>query len=123
MTDMPVSKALYERAVKVMPGGNTRTTVFMKPHPFYAAQGSGCRLTDVEGQAGSVVVGERRRVDELTGLLGRLGIQGGLVVRRERLVEVVHADDDTCGRAAQGGSERRAHGRAPGRRVRAASRV
>ncbi len=49
MTESPVSKALYERALKVMPGGNTRTTVFMKPHPFYAAQGSACRLTDVEG--------------------------------------------------------------------------
>jgi glutamate-1-semialdehyde 2,1-aminomutase len=43
------SKALYERALKVMPGGNTRTTVFMKPHPFYAARGYGCRLVDVDG--------------------------------------------------------------------------
>jgi glutamate-1-semialdehyde 2,1-aminomutase len=49
MTTMPLSQALYARALQVMPGGNTRTTVFMKPHPFYAAHGSGCRLTDVEG--------------------------------------------------------------------------
>ena len=49
MADMPVSQALYDRAVKVMPGGNTRTTVYMKPHPFYAAHGTGCRLTDAEG--------------------------------------------------------------------------
>ena len=49
MADMPVSQALYDRAVKVMPGGNTRTTVYMKPHPFYAAHGKGCRLTDAEG--------------------------------------------------------------------------
>ena len=49
MADMPVSQALYDRAVAVMPGGNTRTTVYMKPHPFYAARGKGCRLTDVEG--------------------------------------------------------------------------
>jgi glutamate-1-semialdehyde 2,1-aminomutase len=49
MADSPVSKALYERATKVMPGGNTRTTVYMKPHPFYAAHGAGCRLTDAEG--------------------------------------------------------------------------
>ena len=49
MAEMPVSQALYDRALKVMPGGNTRTTVYMKPHPFYASHGSGCRLTDAEG--------------------------------------------------------------------------
>jgi glutamate-1-semialdehyde 2,1-aminomutase len=49
MNERPISAALHERARAVMPGGNTRTTVHMKPHPFYAAHGSGCRLTDVEG--------------------------------------------------------------------------
>ncbi len=49
MAEMPISQALYDRATKVMPGGNTRTTVYMKPHPFYAAHGKGCRLTDAEG--------------------------------------------------------------------------
>lgn len=43
------SEALFRRSLKVMPGGNTRTTVFMKPHPFYAARGYGCRLVDVDG--------------------------------------------------------------------------
>ena len=33
-----------------MPGGNTRTTVFMAPHPAYAASGKGARVTDVDGQ-------------------------------------------------------------------------
>src|SRR3989440_1662458 len=32
-----------------MPGGNTRTTVYMAPYPPYAASGEGCWLTDVEG--------------------------------------------------------------------------
>jgi len=49
MIDRPVSAALYERATAVMPGGNTRITVYMKPFPYYAAFGQGCRLTDVEG--------------------------------------------------------------------------
>ncbi len=49
MIERPVSAALHERAKAVMPGGNTRITVFMKPHPYYAAYGQGCRLTDVEG--------------------------------------------------------------------------
>lgn len=49
MIERPVSAALYERAKAVMPGGNTRITVFMKPHPYYAAYGQGCRLTDVDG--------------------------------------------------------------------------
>jgi glutamate-1-semialdehyde 2,1-aminomutase len=43
------SAALYARALRVMPGGNTRTTVFAKPHPLYARRGSGCRVIDVDG--------------------------------------------------------------------------
>ena len=49
MSDRPVSAALHERATAVMPGGNTRLTVYMKPYPYYAAFGKGCRLTDVDG--------------------------------------------------------------------------
>ncbi|MGO4670413.1 aspartate aminotransferase family protein [Bosea sp. 2RAB26] len=45
------SRELYARAQKSLPGGNTRTTVFMKPHPLYAARGEGCRVTDVDGVA------------------------------------------------------------------------
>ncbi len=43
------STALFERALKVMPGGNTRTTLWRAPHPAYAASGNGCRVTDVDG--------------------------------------------------------------------------
>lgn len=43
------SAELYERARKVIPGGVSRNTVLRRPHPFYAAEGSGCWVTDVEG--------------------------------------------------------------------------
>jgi glutamate-1-semialdehyde 2,1-aminomutase len=43
------SAALYERAKQYLPGGNTRTTIFLKPYQIYAARGSGCRLWDVDG--------------------------------------------------------------------------
>lgn len=45
------SHALHQRARKSLPGGNTRTTVFMKPWPIYAARGEGCRVIDVDGVA------------------------------------------------------------------------
>lgn len=45
------SKQLYERAKASLPGGNTRTTVYMKPFPIYAARGEGCRVWDVDGVA------------------------------------------------------------------------
>ena len=45
----PRSRAMYERARASMPGGNSRTTVFMKPFPIYAARGAGCRVWDVDG--------------------------------------------------------------------------
>lgn len=43
------SKALYDRARAHLPGGNSRTTVFLKPYPIYAARGAGCRVWDVDG--------------------------------------------------------------------------
>ena len=43
------SAALFARAQGVMPGGNTRTTVYMAPYPPYAASGEGCWVTDVDG--------------------------------------------------------------------------
>lgn len=45
----PRSKALHARALKVMPGGNSRTTTFFDPYPFYAARGEGARIWDVDG--------------------------------------------------------------------------
>ncbi len=44
------SRQLYERASRVMPGGNTRHSVALAPYPVYARSGSGCRITDVEGE-------------------------------------------------------------------------
>src|SRR3984957_7587460 len=45
-----ISRELYERASRVMPGGNTRHSVALAPYPIYARSGSGCRITDVEGE-------------------------------------------------------------------------
>jgi glutamate-1-semialdehyde 2,1-aminomutase len=45
------SQQMYDRAVASLPGGNTRTTVFMKPYPIYAARGEGCRVYDLDGNA------------------------------------------------------------------------
>ena len=45
------SKALHDRARASLPGGNTRTTVYMKPYPIYAARGQGCRVFDADGLA------------------------------------------------------------------------
>ena len=53
MADTPSksrSAALYERALRTLPGGVSRNTVLRKPHPLYAAYASGCRVTDIEGQ-------------------------------------------------------------------------
>ncbi len=45
------SSELYARAQRVLPGGNTRTTVFFAPYPFYAVRGEGCRVWDADGNA------------------------------------------------------------------------
>jgi glutamate-1-semialdehyde 2,1-aminomutase len=43
------SAQLFERAARSLPGGNTRTTVFFQPYPFYFDHGVGCRIYDVDG--------------------------------------------------------------------------
>jgi glutamate-1-semialdehyde 2,1-aminomutase len=43
------SAELWARARAVMPGGNSRTTVFTAPYPTYAASAAGCSVTDVDG--------------------------------------------------------------------------
>ncbi|MDA0708356.1 MAG: aspartate aminotransferase family protein [Proteobacteria bacterium] len=46
---MSKSSALYERGLKVMPGGCSRNTILRKPHPLYVQKGEGCYVTDIEG--------------------------------------------------------------------------
>lgn len=39
----------FQEAKRFLPGGNTRTTVSLKPYPIYAARGEGSRVWDVDG--------------------------------------------------------------------------
>ena len=43
------SRALFERARQVIPGGTSKANLYVRPHPFYLADGHGCRVTDVDG--------------------------------------------------------------------------
>ena len=43
------SKALFERASKVLMGGTTRTSVYFPPYPAYMARSEGCRVYDEDG--------------------------------------------------------------------------
>lgn len=44
-----ISQELYERAVKVIPGGVTRPLRYFAPYPFYAEEAQGSKLVDFEG--------------------------------------------------------------------------
>lgn len=47
--DRPNSKACFERACKVLPGGDTRTATFFYPFPHFIEHGKGAYMTDVDG--------------------------------------------------------------------------
>ncbi|MBD3366896.1 MAG: aminotransferase class III-fold pyridoxal phosphate-dependent enzyme [Candidatus Eisenbacteria bacterium] len=47
--DRTRSQQLYDRALKVMPGGASRNTILRRPHPLYVERGQGARVYDVEG--------------------------------------------------------------------------
>lgn len=46
-----LSHAAYRRALKVMPGGNTRISNFERPHPIYLASGKGAYVVDMDGNS------------------------------------------------------------------------
>ena len=43
------SAALYERACAVLPGGNSRQTLYSPPYPVYISAAKGSRVTDADG--------------------------------------------------------------------------
>ncbi len=45
----PVAAALFERALRSIPGGNARAAMTVGPHPPFARSAAGCRITDVDG--------------------------------------------------------------------------
>ncbi|MBZ9994072.1 aspartate aminotransferase family protein [Mesorhizobium sp. BH1-1-4] len=46
-----ISRLALERAKKVMPGGNTRSSVYEAPFPLYLKSGNGAHVVDVDGNA------------------------------------------------------------------------
>lgn len=48
MTDH--SARLRERALQVLPNGNTRSALWYEPYPMYVDKGEGSRITDVDGR-------------------------------------------------------------------------
>lgn len=45
----PRSAALYDEAVRALPGGDTRTGTFFLPYPLFMSHGRGARMWDVDG--------------------------------------------------------------------------
>ena len=45
----PRSSAAFQRAVRVMPGGNSRTQLYFEPFPFYVDHAEGAYLYDLDG--------------------------------------------------------------------------
>jgi len=43
------SRALFQEAANVLPGGDTRTTAYFSPYPLTFASGNGCLIWDVDG--------------------------------------------------------------------------
>jgi glutamate-1-semialdehyde 2,1-aminomutase len=43
------SKAVLEKAKRYMPGGDTRSSIWFDPYPFWIDKAEGCRFTDVDG--------------------------------------------------------------------------
>lgn len=77
--ETPTSAALYQRAKQVMPGGNTRHTVFRTPHQVYAQRGEGCRIIDIDGNSRIDAVGN------FTSLIHGYGCEAIRIAAREQL--------------------------------------
>ena len=66
----PTSRQLFERAQRVLPGGNTRTGAWFDPFPPYINRAAGVYLYDVDGHQlldfafnnSSLILGHERHV-------------------------------------------------------------
>jgi glutamate-1-semialdehyde 2,1-aminomutase len=98
----PASRAAHEAAVRVLPGGSTRSTVFYPPFPLTMRSGTGAWLTDLDGHGYLDLLGEytagvyghdhpviRRAVDAALDTGWNFGAQGA---GEQRLAELL------CGR-------------------------
>lgn len=54
----PKSKAIYQRAAELLPGGNTRSVLYYDPFPLSMQSAHGSRLFDVDGHAYVDFLGE-----------------------------------------------------------------
>lgn len=54
----PKSQARYERALKTMPGANTRTVLHYDPFPVTIVSGAGAQVTDMDGHTYKDMLGE-----------------------------------------------------------------
>jgi glutamate-1-semialdehyde 2,1-aminomutase len=76
---------VHERAASVLPGGNTRSTVFVPPQPPYAVRGEGCRLIDADGHT---VIDLQANMSALVHGHGHPAILEALVAGAQELVSV-----------------------------------
>jgi glutamate-1-semialdehyde 2,1-aminomutase len=74
---------VHERAAAVLPGGNTRSTVFVPPQPPYAVRGDGCRLVDADGHT---VIDLQANMSALVHGHGHPAIVGALSAAARELV-------------------------------------
>ncbi len=44
----PKSKEAFDKAKKILPGGNTREVIFYKPFPLFVKKGKGCWIWDID---------------------------------------------------------------------------
>lgn len=58
ITAHPKSQARYERALKTMPGANTRTVLHYDPFPVTIVSGNGARVKDLDGHEYRDMLGE-----------------------------------------------------------------
>jgi glutamate-1-semialdehyde 2,1-aminomutase len=88
----PKSRQFYERALRVMPGGNTRSSIFFEPFPLYVLESSGAYLVDADGHRYLDVLGEftaglyghsERRIIEAAQEAATHGISNGAPGRYE----------------------------------------
>jgi len=88
----PGSRALFERASDLLPGGASGNLRFFPPYPLYTASGDGCRAIDVDGASyidcfscnGPLLLGHRHPA--VMGAIAELDAVGSLVVNPEVMV-------------------------------------